>query len=142
MKPRKVLVPLDSSPISIQTIKNLIALKKSVAFPLTLLHVLDLGRLSSQGFAGLTYTQFEERARGEARTFIAAQQQIFSAAGMETETRISEGSTREAICTLANSGEYDLLVIGKKHDGDLRSLLFGQIANYIIHHAKCPVLIV
>ncbi len=139
---RKVLVPLDSSPISIQTIKKLIAFKENLSLPLTLLHILDLGRLSTRGFPEVSYRQFEERARGEARKFLEEQQQLFADAGIKTETRLEEGPVREAICTLADSGEFNLLVVGKNNDGDLRKLLFGQVADYIIHHTKCPVLIV
>lgn len=142
MVARKVLVPLDSSPISIQTIKHLIALKETVSLPLTLFHVLDLGRLSTLGFPEVSYSQFEERARGEARKFLEDQQQLFAAAGIKTETRLKEGPARETICALADSGEFDLLVVGKNSDGDLRRLLFGQVADYVIHHTKCPVLIV
>ena len=139
---QRVLVPLDSSPISIQTIKQLTAFKEKFTLPLTLLHVLDLGRLSTLGFPELSYRQFEERARGEARKFLEEQQALFAAAGIETETRLEEGPARETICTLADSEEFDLLVVGKTNDGDLRKLLFGQVANYIVHHTKCPVLIV
>ncbi len=139
---RKVLVPLDSSPISIQTTKQLIVFKEHFSRPLTLLHVLDLGRLSTLGFPELSYRQFEERARGEARKFLEEQQALFADAGIETETRLEEGLARETICTLADSGEFDLLVVGKTTDGDLRKLLFGQVADYIVHHTKCPVLIV
>ena len=142
MKPRKVLVPLDSSPISIQTITQLIAFKENLPLPLTLLHVLDLGRLSTLGFPELSYRQFEERARGEAQKFLEKQQQLFADAGIKTETRLVEGSVRETICALADSGEFNLLVVGKNKDGDLRKLLFGQVADYIVHHTKCPVLIV
>lgn len=142
MENRKILVPLDGSPISTQTIERLIALKENITLPLTLLHVLDLGRLSSQGFPEMTYGQFEERARAEAVTFIEDQQKRFAAAGIKSETILKEGSVRDTITALADSGEYDLLAIGKNADGELRKLLFGQVADYIIRHVKCPVLIV
>jgi nucleotide-binding universal stress UspA family protein len=142
MKNRKILVPLDASPLSAQTIKNLIAQKENITFPLTLLHVLDLSRLSYRGFAEKSFIEIEEQAREEARNFIAGQQEEFTAAGMKVETIVKEGPSRETICELADSGEYDLLVIGKHTDSELRNLLFGQVANYIVHNVKCPVLIV
>ena len=57
-------------------------------------------------------------------------------------TLIKEGHVRETLCESADSGEFDLLVIGKHVESDLRNLLFDQVANYVIHHVKCPVLIV
>ncbi len=142
MKDRKILVPLDASPLSSQTIKSLIAQKENLSFPVTLLHVLDRSRLSYRGFAEKTFAEIEEQALADARSFIAAQQAEFAAAGIEVETLVKEGHARETICELADSGEYDLLVIGKHVDSDLRNLLFGQVANHLVHQVKCPVLIV
>ena len=142
MKDRKILVPLDDSPISEQTLKSLIDLKGSIPFPLTLLHVLDLNTLSYRGFAETSFREIEEQAREKARQFITGMQDLFVAAGMQVEVLVEEGHVRETICKIGDSGEYDLLVIGKCKDGELRDLLFDQVANYVIRHVKCPILIV
>ena len=142
MKNRKILVPLDGSPISAQTIKRLVALKEYITIPLTLLHVLDLSTISYQGFAETPFREIEERTRESTRQLVAGLRKSFTDAGMEVETMVKEGNVRETICELADSGQYDLLVIGKNKDGELRSLLFDQVANYIVHHVKCPLLIV
>ncbi len=142
MKDRKILVPVDGSPLSIQTVKRLIALKDSITLPLTLLHVFDLGAISYRGFAEKDFRDIEKQALEEARQFVAGQQALFADAGMQVETLVVEGHPREAICKIADSGPYDLLVIGKHADTDLRNLLFGQVSNYVVHHTQCPVLIV
>jgi nucleotide-binding universal stress UspA family protein len=141
MKAQKVLVPLDGSSISAQTVKGLIAFKKRLSPPLTLLHVLDLGMLAILGFPEKTRDEFELRARQEAEQFIADQKEQFSAAGITVETLVKEGHVRETICALADGGEYDLLVIGRNPVSGLRDLLFGQVSNFVIHQTKCPVLI-
>jgi nucleotide-binding universal stress UspA family protein len=142
MKNRKILVPLDGSPLSSQTIRSLIALKENIPVPLSLLHVLDLSTISYQGFAEKTSEEIEERARNKARNLLAEQQKLFTAAGMQVETILKEGDVRETICAVADIGKFDLLVIGKHTDSELRNLLFDQISNYLVHHVKCPVLIV
>ncbi len=140
MQIRKALVPLDPSPLSQQTIERLIALKEKIFVPLTLLHVIDFDLLSCQGFAERTYAEFEERVRREARELIEGQQALFRSAGIETEILLVEGEVRKSICKLADSGKYDLLVVGKSPDAELRKFLFGQIGNYLMHHVSCPVL--
>ena len=55
MKEQKILVPLDRSSLSAQTVKTLIAMKKSLNLSPTLLHVLDLSLLSYRGFAHLSF---------------------------------------------------------------------------------------
>ena len=142
MKNRKILVPLDSSPISAKTVESLIALKENITIPLTLLYVLDLNTISYRGFAETTFNEIEERAREGARKFVAEQQELFAAAGMPVENIVKEGQPRETICALVDNGEYDLLVFGRNTESDLRNLLFDQVANHVIHHVKCPVLIV
>lgn len=142
MKLCRILVPLDGSPLAEQTIENLIALKEQLSLPLTLLHVLDLSLLASRGFPEMTFAQFKQRAREDAKEFLAGRKARFGVAGMQVETLLKEGDARETICAVADSGEYDLLVVGRQTDSELRTLLFGQVANYLVHHVKCPVLIV
>lgn len=142
MKDRKILVPLDGSPISAHTLKTLIELKEKIPSPVTLLHVLDLDSISYRGFATSSLEEIEGRARSEARQFIEGLQGQFAAAGVTVEAIVKEGHVRETICRIADSGEYDLLVMGKQGDGNLRNLLFDQVASYVIHHVKCPVLLV
>lgn len=141
MNDRKILVPLDQSAISDQTVQNLLALKDVFTFPLTLLHVHDHRRLSYQGFGTTHFHVIEQRARESAQTFIEEQQARFTTAGIPTVTLVLEGPARETICSLADSGEFDLLVIGRKPDTDLRNIIFGQVAHHAIHTVKCPVLI-
>ena len=142
MKERKILVPVDASPLSERTLQRLIELRKSLSAPLTLLHVLDPNAISYRGFAEKDFRDIEAQAREEARQFLAGLKSRLAAAGIQAEALVVEGPVRETLCTLADSGSYDLLVIGKPDESELRNLLFGQVANHVIHQVRCPVLIV
>ncbi|MCF6179086.1 MAG: universal stress protein [Geopsychrobacter sp.] len=142
MKDQQILVPLDKSPISAHTVNALIAMKDRLSGSLTLLHILDLGMLSILGFPDTTRADFEHRVRQEAVQFIAAQQEHFTSAGIPVTTLIKEGHARETICALAGNGTYDLLVIGRNPVSEIRDLLFGQVSNFVVHQAKCPVLVI
>jgi nucleotide-binding universal stress UspA family protein len=142
MKQRKLLVPLDGSPISARTVRCLIEMQDRFTFPVTLLHVLDLSLLSYRGFAQLTFAEIEERARTKARQFLADQQQLFAAAGLTVATLFREGHVCATVCALADSGEFNLLVLGRSPDPELQRHPFGQLANEIIERTGCPVLIV
>ena len=142
MRNRKILVPLDGSPVSAQTVKNLVGLKDKLVFPMTLLHVLDMSMLSYRGFAEMSFAEIENKAREKARQFIADQQGLFAAAGMQVDTVVKEGHISETICKIADSGEYGLLVIGRTPPAEKQRQPFGFIANEIIHQVQCPVLVV
>jgi len=142
MKKRKVLVPLDRSPVSDQTVKSLIGMQDRFTFPVTLLHVLDLSLLSYRGFAQLTFTEIEERARDKARQFLAEQQELFATAGLPVATLLREGPVTETVCDLADSGAFNLLVMGRTPTAESQKHSIGRLANEIVHQVKCPVLIV
>jgi nucleotide-binding universal stress UspA family protein len=137
----KALVPLDGSQNSKKTINALIAMKEKISAPLTLLHVFDNSRISYRGVPDSTYALIEERSREAAKQFLEDQKEIFSSNGIQTETIFMEGPARKTICDLADSGEFDLLIIGRHIEGELRSLLFGQVSNYVIHKVKIPIMV-
>jgi len=51
-------------------------------------------------------------------------------------------SVIESILDYATSKEIDLIVVGTKGRTGLKRLLMGSIANGIVQHAQCPVLLV
>jgi nucleotide-binding universal stress UspA family protein len=138
----KILVPLDASRNSARTINALIAMKRHLSCPLTLLHVLDHDRISYRGAPMMNAAMIVERAREAAKQFIEEQRHIFAAAGVQAEAILKEGPSRKTICDLADSGEFDLLIIGRHTEGELKGLLFGQVSNYVIHNVKSPVLVI
>jgi nucleotide-binding universal stress UspA family protein len=116
-------------------------MKEKISTPLTLLHVFDNSRISYRGVPDSTYALIEERSREAAKQFLEDQREIFSSNGIKTETIFMEGPARKTICDLADSGEFDLLIIGRHIEGELRSLLFGQVSNYVIHKVKIPIMV-
>ncbi|KAL1545589.1 universal stress protein in QAH/OAS sulfhydrylase 3'region-like [Salvia divinorum] len=57
-------------------------------------------------------------------------------------TSIIEGDPKEMICGVAEQMKVDLIVIGSRGFGKIKRALMGSVSNYVIHHAKCPVLVV
>lgn len=141
MNARKMLVPLDDSALSKRTVERLLSAREGYPYTLTLLHVLDLEAISYRGFAQIDPRQIEANARAQAEQYLEAQQKCLREAGYPTEAIIREGHPRETICALADSGDYALLLIGRQTDNALRNVLFGSIAHYLVHHVRCPVMI-
>lgn len=40
------------------------------------------------------------------------------------------------------SQEADLVVVGRRGQSDIKSLLLGSSSNYVVHHAHCPVVVI
>jgi nucleotide-binding universal stress UspA family protein len=43
---------------------------------------------------------------------------------------------------VASASEADLIVMGTRGMTELKSLVLGGVANKVVHHAHCPVLLV
>lgn len=142
MNQLRILVPLDGSKNSQRTVKTLLGMKEKIDSPLTLLHVFDHDRLSYKGIPEASFAMVEERGREAARKYIEEQRDLFVDAGFESEILFREGPARKTICEIADSGEYDFMIIGRHAEGELKNLLFGQVSNYVIHNVKTPVMVV
>lgn len=58
------------------------------------------------------------------------------------ERVLHAGPAGPVICWLAQERECDLIVMGTHGRSGLKHLLFGSIAEYVLQHARCPVLTV
>ena len=52
------------------------------------------------------------------------------------------GSPGEVICWLCQERQCDLIILGTDSQNRLKHLLFGSTADYVLRHARCPVLAV
>jgi len=69
----------------------------------------------------------------------------FRHAGVEAQgelRRVSPGKTAEQIVEVAEEFKADLIIMGTRGMTEWRSLLLGGVANKVVHHATCPVLLV
>jgi nucleotide-binding universal stress UspA family protein len=62
--------------------------------------------------------------------------------GIEVQTHPVEGDPAEAILTVAEETQADLIVVGNKGMTGARRFLLGSVPNNISHHAPCSVMVV
>ena len=63
-------------------------------------------------------------------------------AGVNVDTELLEGDAAEAILRVADIRDSDLIIIGARGMNELQERLLGSASYHVIHHAKCPVLVV
>jgi nucleotide-binding universal stress UspA family protein len=63
-----------------------------------------------------------------------------AAAGVDVEAAVVKGEAAEVLCDAARDAE--LLVVGSRGFGAVRSLVSGSVGQACVHHAPCPVVIV
>ena len=62
--------------------------------------------------------------------------------GIDAKTVWKVGHAGETIAKFADSGKFDLLVMGSHGHGTLVNLVMGSVATAVLSHCKVPVLLV
>ncbi|BEU94520.1 universal stress protein [Acidovorax sp. DW039] len=62
--------------------------------------------------------------------------------GVEPKRMFKVGAVGETIAKVADSGKFDLLVMGSHGHGALATLVVGSVTTQVLAHCKVPVLIV
>jgi nucleotide-binding universal stress UspA family protein len=62
--------------------------------------------------------------------------------GIAVTTKVLEGSPGKSLIRYAEEIQADLIAVGSNNKGVLDRLFLGSVSNYIVHHAKCMVLLV
>ena len=137
----KILIPVNDSPTSQKTIDDVITYKKKFPLRLILLHVVN-DQLAYRMIPDFQVEMVRENAEKAARQRLEIQGEKLRNAGFEVELRLEFGAPRRVIPQIANEEEFQLLVLGRKtNSGEIRDVVFGSVANYVLHNVNCPVLL-
>ena len=62
--------------------------------------------------------------------------------GIEPKFMLEIGDPATMITEIVNSKDYDLVVLGTRGMSVFKELFLGSVSIKIMHHAKCPVMVV
>jgi nucleotide-binding universal stress UspA family protein len=133
----RILVAVDGSREGGKTVPVAIDLATRYGSEVTVVHVREHGRYEGAD------VDLGPGAPPEA--IVEAVKTAFEAAGIEARTeirRVNPGDTPEQIVGVAHDVQADLIVMGTRGMTEWKSLLLGGVANKVVHHATCPVLLV
>lgn len=58
------------------------------------------------------------------------------------ETLLELGDHAQVIIDISNKNNYDLIIMGSRGMSAFKELLLGSVSFKVIHHARCPVMVV
>jgi nucleotide-binding universal stress UspA family protein len=133
----RILVAVDGSPESGKTIGIAVDLAQRYGSAVTVLHVREHERYEGDDVDLGPPIPAEQLVREVAERFREA--------GVEVRgevRRVGYGHTPQQIVDVAKESGAELIVLGSRGMTELKSLLLGGVANKVVHHATCPVLLV
>ena len=140
MKP--IMLATDGSPAAEKAMETAIELAKALETDLVVTTVWEIPYttvgLAPAPVAGDLAQLGEDDARKVATEAAARAEE----AGVETRTVVLRGITVQEICAAAEKFDPRFLVIGSHGFGAVRRALFGSVSTGVLHHARCPVLVV
>jgi nucleotide-binding universal stress UspA family protein len=138
----KILVPIDFSRHSLETLRFALSLRDYFAADYVLLHVVVAGESEAFATLGGESDEMQNRriadAQAELEREVDRRRQEIS--GIQLTSRIAIGVPFKEICRLADEENFQLIVIGTHGRTGLSHLLIGSTAERVVQHASCPVL--
>lgn len=137
-----VLVAIDGSADSDRALGHAIDLAASEHANLTIFSALQLPPAYAYATPGATaLTDLDEQVRTETEQIVrdAAER---APKDISVRTVITEEPAKPALLKQIVEGEHDLVVMGSRGRGAVRSALLGSVSHYILNHSDVPVLIV
>ncbi|MHB1041217.1 MAG: universal stress protein [Eubacteriales bacterium] len=134
-----IMVAFDNSTHSKKALDKALVLAGASGAQLDLITVVHL-----PDYAG-TIDEVDEIIRDGKRFYQDSHDQAAAEAqkrGIKFTTKILHGHIGETLVKYANDKGIDLIVMGSHGRSSVGRLLLGSVSNYVVKHARCPVLIV
>jgi universal stress protein A len=142
MSIKKILCPIDFSEAADQAFEYAVFLAESFEAELALLYVVDqLQEHSYFEILALPPAEIAKKVSRRAHEDLQAVIDRTEKSLVITET-VREGKAWVQICEVANEGRADIIVIGSHGRTGLSHVLIGSVAETVVRHASCPVLVV
>ncbi len=144
----KILCSTDGSPVAHKAARAALDLARQYGATLTLINVAPISILQlmlphgSLGPEDLVPKEMEKRLAESSHRVI---QETLAALGDGADgVAVQEimGHAGDEICSAAEVGGFDLVVIGSCGQGALKRALLGSVSDYVVRHCTAPVLVI
>ncbi|HET8937542.1 MAG TPA: universal stress protein [Polyangiales bacterium] len=144
-KPKQILVPTDFSPSAWNALEDAAAIAATYGASLDVIHAWDIPTFAVPGeMAGyaLPDTVIDTVSAQAQHMMEELLSQVRAKAVAIRNASVVPGNAGRAIVEVARGGSYDLIVIGSHGRTGLARAMLGSVAERVVRHAPCPVLVV
>jgi nucleotide-binding universal stress UspA family protein len=137
-----ILVAIDGSADADEALNQAIDLAESEHARLTLFSAVVLPpAIVYAGVSGEVVANLTRDAQGDTEALLrTAVERVPDQ--VSVSTLLSTSPVRPALLCQIKEGRHDLIVMGSRGRGGLRSVLLGSVSHFVLNHSPVPVLIV
>lgn len=141
---KRILVPVDGSPIASLGLEEAVKLAKDQHASLRIVHVSNDWLTVSPDASGMSTMPAADALRGAGEAILDEADKVARRTGVDAQTVLVDEIGERAgpqIVRQAIEWPADLIVCGTHGRRGIRRLLMGSDAEYIVRHAPVPVLL-
>lgn len=142
---KQILVPLDGSGLAEGAIPHAAELAKAFEARVTLLSVIEPVAVYAQpGVVGPVVSvsmDMEEEVNNVTRYLDGIADKLRQGR-IDVLRVVREGDAAAQICDYADLNRVDMIVMSTHGRSGLQRLVYGSVAEHVLHHARVPILLV
>ena len=140
---KKILTPFDGSKYSQKAFEKALELAEKFESKIIVMTVIQSKVANS---SGMSLDRMQEIQDEEENSTITMLKNLEDQANTKNVPMLMEivhnPSSADGILAFANKNDIDLIVMGSHGRTGFRKLVLGSVANKVVGHSKCPVLII
>jgi nucleotide-binding universal stress UspA family protein len=141
----RIVVGTDGSDTAAEAVRQAVDLAKLSGAGLSIVSAYEpvsRRRIEDEQQGAPSDVQYEIGPREDVNLVLEQAAAAAKQEGLEVQTHPVEGNPTDAILTVAEETDADLIVVGNKGMTGARRFLLGSVPNNVSHHAPCSVIIV
>ncbi len=137
---KKILVPVDFSPVSLNALKTAIAICKRQLATLTLIHVVEIPYSYTIDSGRMLNSMLPKLVKIANENLSVLTREVSKDHDIPVSYAVQSGNPADEISRWAYDYEKDLIVMGTHGNSDLREFFLGSNSYRVVKSAPCPVM--
>ncbi len=144
---KKILVPVDGSPVSKIAAEKAVELADIYGGKLTFIYVVDTRGIYTYDVGGIVsipfnYPKITEELMQVKTKFLDAFVSLINTGDEEVEKVVLHGEPSDKILEYAKKEKCDMIIMGRRGFSKIKRFFIGSVTQRVISDAPCPVLII
>lgn len=139
---KHILFPNDGSDNSQKALQYVKEVALKFGAKVTVATIYESPLLNGIEIVPYTFSELEKSIREIAEDILEKAHKDLNESGIPCDTRLEQGDPGKVVVELCENNDFDLIVMGSRGLGTVKSFLLGSVSNYVLHHTNCPMMLI